>query len=321
MIADFIKDESGNLVKQEAYSKTAPIWSDVVNPTREERTLIESQTGVVLPQHNETIQIEYSNRFYEEHGALFLSINVLVKAAPFPESHVITFILTKDRIISLRYSNPSPVSTLIGKLQRREYHVNDHFDVLILLLHEVVGSVANIFEMLGTSTDLLALSLMQTIDNTKRRDHGRLLNKALIEISRFENVLSKGYQSLSSLNLLISYFERSNNDLLLNYSKRFDSLTRDVTGLIKNSEYLSHKLGFQLDSTLGLLNIEQTYIIKIFTVLAMVFMPPTLLASIWGMNFHHMPELDLKYAYPVGLTLMLLSSLLPYRFFKSKGWI
>jgi magnesium transporter len=321
MITNFVIDENGYLTKQEAYSQEAVIWCDVVNPSREERQLIESQNNLVLPQHNETMQIEYSNRFYEENNAFILSVNTLIKVVPYPESHVVTFVLTKNKVITLRYSNPNPINTLAGKLQRHKFKVTDHFDVLVLLLQNVVGAVANIFEMLGTSTDLLALSLMQTIDTTKRRDHGPILNKTFREISKYENVLSKGYQSLSSVTLLINYFERTRDPSLIDYTPRFESLARDVTGLIKHADYLTQKLEFQLESTLGLLNIEQTHIIKIFTVLAMVFMPPTLIASIYGMNFKFMPELGFKYGYFYALVLMLVSSLLPYRFFKRKGWI
>lgn len=321
MITNFIKDNSGYLAKQQAYSQEPTIWCDIVNPTREERDLIESQNHLILPHHNETMQIEYSNRFYEEKGVFFLSVNTLVKVVPYPESHVVTFILTKDKVITLRYSNPNPINTLVGKLQRRKLLVTDSFDVLVLLLQQVVGAVANIFEMLGTSTDLLALSLMQTIETTNRRDHSPVLNKTFREISKYENVLSKGYQSLSSLTLLINYFERSRDAAFIDFISRFESLARDVSGLIKHAEYLTQKLEFQLESTLGLINIEQTYIIKMFTVLAMVFMPPTLIASIYGMNFHLMPELASKYGYPFALGLMLLSSFLPYRFFKRRGWI
>lgn len=322
MIANFFRDQNGNLAKLEApQEKSHVIWIDVVNPTREERAVLEAENRIVLPYLNEMMQIEYSNRFYQEHDALFLSVNVIIKAAPYPETQVITFILMKDRVISLRYANPSPISVLIGKLSRRVLPVSDSFDVLILLLQQVVGSVANIVEMVGASTDLLSLNLVQTIDKEKTRHHSELLNRTLTEISKFENVLSKCYQSLSSLTFLVNFFERTNAPGFVGKSSRFDSVMRDVLGLIKHADYLTQKLEFELESTLGLLNIEQTYIIKIFTVLAMVFMPPTLIASIYGMNFRHMPELESAYGYPIAIVVMFLSSLLPYLFFKKRGWV
>lgn len=322
MITNFVRDQNGNLAKQEETKGTEPIiWIDIVNPTREERAKFEEEYKIALPHLNEMMQIEYSNRFYEEHGTLFLSVNVLVKAAPYPESQVMTLILKPEMAISLRYSNPNPVNTLIGKLQRRVFPVNDALDVLILLLQQVVGAVANIFEMVGTSTDLLSLSLVQTIDSEKHRDHASMLNRTLKEISKYENVLSKCYQSLSSINLLINFFERTTHVAFKDKSPRFDALTRDVVGLVKHADYLTQKLEFELESTLGLLNIEQTYIIKMFTVLAMIFMPPTLIASIYGMNFHLMPELNTKWGYPFALTLMIISAILPFRFFKKRGWI
>lgn len=322
MIVNFITDDKKNLVKQESSSVgVVPIWLDVFNPTREERSFIESEYGVVLPHLNETVQIEYSNRFYEEQGVIFLSVTVMTKVVPYPESQVITFILTKDKLITLRYSNPSPLAAFVSKLTRHSYIVHDALEVLVLLLQQIVGGVANIFEMLGASTDLLSLTLMQTIDMEKHRDHAKVLNNTLKEIGKFENILSKGYQSLASVSLLTNYFERSSNAALMGYSPRFDSLARDVAGLVKHADYLTQKLEFQLESTLGLLNIEQTYIIKMFTVLAMIFMPPTLIASIYGMNFHFMPELNIKMGYPFAILLMFISALFPYRFFKKRGWI
>lgn len=322
MITNFVRDQNGNLAKQEtAQGKSPVLWVDVVNPTREERAVLEAENRIVLPYLNEMMQIEYSNRFYQEHDALFLSVNAIVKAAPYPETQVITFILMKDKVISLRYANPSPISTLIGKLQRRVFPVNDSFDVLVLLLQQVVGAVANIFEMVGMSTDLLSMSLIQTIDQEKKRHHASLLNKALIEISKYENVLSKCYQSLSSLTFLVNYFERTHATDFIGKSSRFEAVMRDILGLVKHADYLTQKLEFELESTLGLLNIEQTYIIKIFTVLAMIFMPPTLIASIYGMNFHNMPELRSEYGYFIALGVIVLSSFLPYLFFKKRGWV
>ena len=322
MITNFVRDQNGNLVKQvDAQGNQPVIWVDIVNPTREERKKFESETKIILPHLNEMMQIEYSNRFYEEHGALFLAANVLVKAAPYPETQAVTFILTPETVYSLRYSDPNPINTLIGKLQRRVFPVGDVFDVLLLLLQQVVGAVANIFEMVGTSTEMLSLSIEQTIENDKHRDHTAMLNRSLKEINKYENVLSKCYQSLSSIVLLANYFERTPHPVFSGQSARFDALIRDVTGLIKHADYLTSKLEFELESTLGLLNIEQTYIIKVFTVLAMIFMPPTLIASIYGMNFHFMPELGKEWGYPFALGLMLISSILPYRFFKRRGWI
>lgn len=322
MITNFIRDHNGNLAKQEdPQDKSRVIWVDVVNPSREERTALESENRITLPYLNEMMQIEYSNRFYHEKEALFLSVNAIIKAAPYPETQVITFILLKDRIISLRYFNPSPINVLIGKLQRRPFPVNEPFDVLVLLLQQVVGAIANIFEMVGMSTDLLSVSLIQTIDQEKKRHHSALLNKTLIEISKFENVLSKCYQSLSSLTFLLNYFERNNMPDFVSKSVRFDSVMHDIKGLINYAEYLTQKLEFELESTLGLLNIEQTNIIKIFTVLAMIFMPPTLIASIYGMNFHNMPELSTPLGYPIALIVMLVTSVGPYLFFRKRGWI
>ena len=132
-----------------------------------------------------------------------------------------------------------------------------------------------------------------------------------------ESLISMTYQSLSSLDMLINYLEQS----ILPNLVDFKALKRDIFSLLKQADYLNQKVVFQLDSTLGLINIEQMGIVKIFTVLAMVFMPPTLIASIYGMNFKYMPELSFYFGYPILLGVMTLSAYFPWVIFRRKGWI
>lgn len=298
------------------------IWVDVLEPTHAERQLIANAFNVFLPLHHEMHQIEHSNRFYEENGAIYLSANLITKAAPVPESHVVTFVLTKTKLITLRYSDPNPILSFIQQIDIRHYSAKNHLDIFLLLLDKIVGTVADIFELIGDQTDTLALTLIGSIAESSPPKHGKNLNKTLRDINFLQNLLSKAYQCLSSLRMLIDYFE-DNQDKVFNEKVVHPqkTLNNDIQILTKHGEYLSQKLSFQLQSSFGLINIEQTQIIKVFTVLAMVFMPPTLIASIYGMNFHHMPEIGSTYGYPITLVLMFGSSFLPYQFFKRKGWI
>ncbi len=267
-------------------------------------------------------QLEFSNRFYQEDEALYLSIHVVTKAAPIPESHVITFILSKNILITLRYSDPNPIEMFIEQLGRRKFYAKDSFEVFLLLLNKVVGTVADIFELIDEKAEELSSFLVGSSQGFSRSKQNKQLSKTLLDINYLESLLGKCYQSLSSLRLLVSFFDETQHELFSSEDcRRLDTLTQDIDSLTKHAEHLTQKFNFQLQSTLGLINVEQTQIIKMFTVLAMIFMPPTLIASIYGMNFKFLPELDFKFGYPAAIGLMLITALVPYYLFKRKGWI
>ncbi|MCS5709314.1 hypothetical protein CC99x_010395 [Candidatus Berkiella cookevillensis] len=298
------------------------LWIEVFDPTPEESDVILHQTNVDLPEHHEMHQLEFSNRFYEENDALHLALSVVTKAAPIPESHVITFIISKKILITLRYSEPNPIHSFTQHIQHHPLSVKNHVEIFDILLNKIVGSVADLFELVDAKTDELGLALLGSIDGNKNVTKKENLNGLLREINYLQTLVSKAYQSLSSIQLLLTYFQDTQHKMFPNkLDHNILALNQDIICLSKHAEQLNQKLGFQLQSTLGLINIEQTHIIKMFTVVAMIFMPPTLIASIYGMNFEYMPEISLKFSYPFALMLMLFSSFFPYRYFKKKGWV
>jgi len=320
MITNIYIGPNGALTKNPEHGTLA--WIDICNPTQEQRKLIENEMRLTLPQRSELLQLEYSNRFYVEDGCIFMSVNLITKVEPLPENHMITLIVTPRAIITLRYTNPNPIQTLIDQLEQRRFEVKDYLYVLVILLETIVGKAADIFELVGERSDQIVASLVKSISGKISKSHSESLTKILREINSLENLLSRGYQSLSSINLLVGFYEQNDDEHQENYVvKNIDIVKKDVHSLLKHGEYLSQKLGFHLQSTLGLINIEQTQIVKMFTVLAMVFLPPTLIASVYGMNFQFMPELSWKYGYLIAIGLMIASTFLPYKFFKKKGWI
>lgn len=321
MITNLYISPSGALTKSAENSATLA-WIDICNPTVEERKKIEDEMQITLPQRSELLQIEFSNRFYMENGCIFMSVNLITQVLPLPESHMVTLIVTPKAILTLRYSNPNPIQSLIDQLDQKRFEINNYLFVIVILLETFVGKVADIFELVGERSDQIVTMLVKSINNKMNKNHSEALNKILREINSLENLLSKGYQSLSSINLLVGFYEQNDDEHQENYViKNIDIVKKDVHSLLKHGEYLSQKLGFHLQSTLGLINIEQTQIVKMFTVLAMVFLPPTLIASIYGMNFKYMPELSSVYGYPLALALMVASTFVPYKYFKKKGWI
>lgn len=293
-----------------------------MNPTPEERKQVEAEMHLTLPQRSELMQIEFSNRFYMEDGCIFMSVNLITKVLPMTETHMATIIVTPTAILTLRYASPHPIQALIDSIDNKRYELKEYLYVLVILLESFVGRVADIFELVGERSDQIVSLLVKSIDSKLNKNHSQALTKVLSEINSLENLISKGYQSLSGINLLVGFYEQNDDEHEAKYViQNIDIVKKDVSSLLKHGEYLSQKLSFHLQSTLGLINIEQTQIVKLFTVLAMVFLPPTLIASIYGMNFKVMPELNWQYGYPMAIALMVASTYLPYKFFKKKGWI
>ncbi len=293
------------------------LWIEIHNPTVSERDFIKIQENIELPEHHELHQIEFSNQYYIENEAIFLTANLVTVSFPRPENHAINIIVTSNKIVTVRYSDPNPVKNFLDQFKVKSIPFKSHYDLLKMLLQSFIGKNADILEGVGDRTNYLAHTLSGGLGKGGLKKRESRLNQTLIEINLLESLISMSYQSLSSLEMLINYLEQSLIPNLID----FKSIERDLFALLKHADYLNQKVEFQLDSTLGLINIEQMGIVKIFTVLAMIFMPPTLIASIYGMNFKHMPELDYIFGYPLVILGIGLSALLPWVIFRKKGWI
>ncbi len=293
------------------------LWIEVFKPTLVERAFILEQENIDLPEHHELHQIEYSNQFYHENDSLFLTANLVTIAYPAPENHAVTLIVSKNKIITVRYSDPNPVRLFLEKMVAKKNIVHTHYELLNMLLQYFVGKNADILEGVGERTNLLGITLSARLMQGSLKKRENRLNQTLIEVNLLEGLISMVYQSVSSLEMLINYLEQNLESTLIDLK----GIKRDIFALLKYGDYLNQKVVFQLDSTLGLINIEQMGIVKIFTVLAMVFMPPTLIASIYGMNFQHMPELHSVLGYPFVLGGIALSAYFPWMIFRKKGWI
>lgn len=313
ILSDFDENNTAQCIND--YNQV--MWIEIHNPTGAERDFIKTQEKVELPEHHELHQIEYSNQFYIENEAIFLTTNLVTVSYPHPENHAINLIITQNKIITVRYSDPNPVRHFLDYIKVKPFVFSSHYDLLKMLLQSFIGKNADILEGVGDRTNYLGHTLCAGLNNGTLKKRESRLNHTLIEINMLENLISMCYQSLSSLEMLVNYLEQSLVSNLID----FKSINRDILSLLKHGDYLNQKVEFQLDSTLGLINIEQMGIVKIFTVLAMVFMPPTLMASIYGMNFKHMPELDWVMGYPLAIGGIALSAFSPWIIFRKKGWI
>jgi magnesium transporter len=299
------------------------LWIDMLKPSREEERVVESALGLDVPTREEIREIEASSRLYKKDGMLFMTVTVIAKAdTPRPETTEVTFVLAGQRLITVRYADVRPFTTFLSQQQREDRSAYSAETVLMGLLDAIVDRIADILEQVGADLDGVSQEIFRTSEVAPGAGRSGSLQDSLRRIGRNGDMTSKASESLVSLARLLAFLgqaEEKMNDTEVN--SLVEILDRDVGSLTSHASFLSDKADFLLSATLGMVNIEQTDIIKIFSVAAVMFLPPTLVASIYGMNFQFMPELHWLLGYPFAIVLMIVSAVLPYRLFKRRGWL
>ncbi|MGE0848619.1 MAG: magnesium transporter CorA family protein [Hyphomicrobiaceae bacterium] len=300
------------------------VWIDMLNPTREEDQLLEQALGISIPTREEMSEIEASSRLYPEGAGHYMTAIVLHQPdLPFepPIAKPITFILVGDQLVTVRYTEPRAFAMFLGRAQKKDAPCMTGAAVLVGLLEAIIDREADRVERVQGEVDKLA----QTIFSSRKveRTRTRRFDVTIQMIGREGELTSRSRECLLSLDRLLTYLghamtERGDEKAL---RARVKTASRDVQSLADHIGYLSAKITFLLEATLGMINNEQNTIIKIFSVLAVALMPPTLVGTVYGMNFKHMPELDWAYGYPWALGLMVISAIVPWLYFKHKGWL
>lgn len=304
------------------------VWIDVFEPTREEEQALEDALQIDVPTREEMQEIELSRRLYREKGELYMTVTVLNRSdTSHPESSAITFILSNDRLLTIRYANPVPFKVFTAYRESHPHEFNSASDVFVGLVDAIVERLADILENTSAGMDRLSLEVLNEPardPNDKSLKIGqRDYQEVLRRLGRFSDLASRARESLVSLSRLTSFFKESSdgNRAMKSALPHLESVRGDLAALSDHASFLSGKMSFLLDATLGLINNEQNGIIKIVSVGTVVFLPPTLVASIYGMNFVHMPELNWWVGYPLALAVMVVSAVFPYAYFKRKGWL
>ncbi len=298
----------------------AAVWIDLVTPTVQEDRAVESMLGIGVPTREEMQEIEVSSRLYIENGARYMTATLMCHSdSPTPRSTPVTFILTGHRLATVRYDDPRPFAIVEHKLARVCPPRITGETVLMDLLDAVIDRAADILERVGAEIDHIS----HTIFEPEAEAGPVSYNDVLKALGRKGDLTSKVRESLVSVGRLVLFIANELESLKWPKDTRaqLKSMQRDVTSLADHASYITNKVTFLLDAMLGVVNIQQNNIIKIFSVAAVVLMPPTLIASIYGMNFKHMPELAEPYAYPSRWCAMVLAAILPYMFFKWKKWL
>jgi magnesium transporter len=300
----------------------AAIWVDLVFPTPEEEALVRGGLGVDVPTREEMQEIEISSRFYDEDGAKFLTAVILSQPnGRDPILAPVTFVLTGAKLVTVRYHSPRSFERFAELAAKSSMVCHSGANVLVGLLESIVDRLADTLEAASVTLDDVSKSIFAP--NPSKRKAGAALAQVLKQIGRAEDLNGKLRDSLATINRLVGILSlivpqgKSDRD----GRTRVKTLMRDLQSLAEYSTAQSQKVTFLLDASLGMINIEQSRILGMFSVVAFVFLPPTLIASIYGMNFHSMPELDWEYGYPLAVVAMFVSAILPYLVFKRRGWL
>ncbi|HEY7548556.1 MAG TPA: magnesium transporter CorA family protein [Hyphomicrobiaceae bacterium] len=302
------------------------VWLDLLNPTPEEDACVERALGISLPSREEMQEIEMSARLYNEGGAEFMTITAIADLdSDEPVTTPITFVLKGASLATIRFAEPRAFRGVVARAQRPgAMPCATGEQVMLSLVDALIDRMADALERVAADTDAISRSVFRHKSKNGRPSKQRDLAATIEQIGSNGDLLTKLRESLVSINRLLTYHssvEAEDKRALKEVRTRIKSLQRDATALSDQSNFLSNKTNFLLDATLGLINLEQNQIIKIFSIVAVVLMPPTLVASIYGMNFNHMPELNWTLGYPMALLLMVITAAVPYLWFKREGWL
>ncbi len=299
------------------------VWADLLNPTKEEETTIETWLGVAIPTREEMEEIEISSRLYIEDGAYFMTATLPAQTEiDDPLMSPVTFVLAGPRLVTIRYHEPKAFKTFPLRAEKVATGCTTGNTILIGLLEAIVDRLADILERAGRDIETISRDIFEA-SSTKVNKRNRDFQELLKAIGRKEDIASSIRDSLISLQRLSGFLAHVATQIKMSKDvrARIKTVSRDVLSLADHATFLSQKISFLLDATLGMISIEQNAIIKIFSVAAVIFLPPTLVASIYGMNFDVIPELKWQLGYPFAIGLMILSAILPFWYFRRRGWL
>ena len=310
----------GSEIEDGAAVPAGSLWIDLYDPTFAERQAVNTLLGMELPTRADMEEIEISSRLYTEDGGVFMTALVLANAdTDSPVADVVTFVLAREKLITIRYVDPQPFRTFAARCSRSLVVAPKAEAVLNALLDVIVDRMADVLERVGTDVEGVSREIFSADPaRAGRRDFQNVLRR----LGAKHDLTAKMRECLLTFNRMLTFLGTAIDTKATKEARaHVKSLTRDTTSLLDHSTFLAGKLSYLQDATLGLINNEQNNIIKIMSVAAMVFLPPTLIASIYGMNFRYIPELDWPFGYFFSIVLMVISAVVPYLWFKRRGWL
>ncbi|MGZ5050244.1 MAG: magnesium/cobalt transporter CorA [Methylobacter sp.] len=287
-------------------------WIDAHDPSDSERSQLQAFLRTTLPESEDVEEIESSARYFTDHTGVHVRSLFLSQSEGRHSTATVAFILQSERLITLREGALADFRLLRMRARRGQVAAHSPQELLILMFEQKVENLADALEDIHRNLEDVSYLVLEEIDSD--------LEHAIDQLAKLEDSNGKIRLCLMDTQRSISFLQRHLREHP-ELQETAREIMRDVDTLMSHTTFLFDKINFLMDSTQGFINIAQNKIIKIFSIAAVVFLPPTLVASIYGMNFQHMPELDLQFGYPSALCLMLLSGIAPYWFFKRKGWL
>lgn len=290
----------------------AALWVDLIDPTEEEREWVTQVYKQRLPTPDEVAEIEASARFYDDEDGMHINSYFLHHFEDLPRNVSVGFTLNQGRLFTQHEEDLLTFRVFRMRARRQPSMVANAMTTLLGLFEIKVELLADVLEQ--SYAELEAVS--GNVFSTAEKDMGEVLTR----LAASEDINGKVRLSMMDKQRVLSFLLRSGT-LSKDQISMLREILRDIESLIAHSTFLFEKVDFLMDAAMGIINNEQNKIIKIFSIAAVVFLPPTMIASIYGMNFRLMPELNWPWGYPMALTLMLISGIAPYWYFKRKGWL
>jgi len=324
MIQSFYLDSSGLHARiDDASARTPdPLWFDLLNPTPEEIGIVEQRLQISIPTRDEMREIESSNRLYEDDGALYMTATVVTKLdTERPENTQVTYILARNTLATVRYADPLPFRRFISYAEKHPATCGNAAAILAGLLEAKVNRIADVLERTSDDIDSLSQHIFAPLSDSSRRgdiDYRHILER----VGRIGDLNSKARETLGSLGRLLVFLLQASQPYVTNEVRgRLKTSTRDIEQMTGHAAFLGDKVQFMLDATLGMINIDQNNILKIFSVATVVLLPPSVIGAIFGMNFSHIPAANHALGFWAAIGAMVISALGPYLFFKRRGWL
>jgi magnesium transporter len=299
------------------------IWIDLLEPTKAEEQLAEALIGTNIPTRAEMLEIEPSSRLYERDGITVATASILHGVDEHcPDVDPVSFIVTDRHLVTLRYIDPPPFVSFAENAYADPKLIDSPMGTLIGLMEAIVDKLADRLEEVSAELDRISQQTFRHDKMETRRAPEIRYEVLMNRIGATQRVLAKVRESSVSATRMLSFL--SSTDRIENHSvhaRHAKSMIRDLNALSAHSDFVGDNVTFLLDAALGMIGLEQNKVMKIFSVVAVVLMPPTLIAGIYGMNFEHMPELRHVLGYPIALLAMLASAVLPYMWARRRGWL
>lgn len=309
---------------EESSAARAVSWLDLLNPTDEEKASVETRYGLQLPSRQALSEVESSSRISEKNGVLFLSMPLVahVRELDEPPSPV-GFVLSRNLLVTLRFTHLHSFDAVAAKFATED-RPGTSVETFAALVDEMVDLSADFLECIGAELDAVSRTVFPRV--RKKGQHPARSNQALrdvlIDVGSAGERLSRIRDSLLGLQRIVPFVSGIEREWISNaLQERLRTAQTDLSSLNDYEAHLFGKVQFLLDATLGFINTKQNDIFQVLTIVSVVGIPPTLVASMYGMNFRNMPELTWAWGYQYGLALILLSAVVPLLWFKWRKWV